>query len=97
MAISYRFRVTSRGARRFLGWTLASIAAVGPGAVVCAQQSGAGGSAAAPAPMPDIMLEELVITAEKRAAQLQYVPRSAPGAPSPPLRSSTCRAMPHLH
>src|SRR5260370_31908511 len=88
MAISYRLRVPSRGARRFLGWTLASIAAVGPGAVVCAQQSGAGVSAAAPAPVPDIMLEEIVITAEKRPEKLQDVPVSAAVLPTDVLRNA---------
>src|SRR5260221_6707748 len=88
MVISYRFRVTSRGARRFLGWTLASIAVVGPGAMLRAQQSGARVAAAAPAPVPDIMLEEIVITAEKRPEKLQDVPVSAAVVSTAALRGA---------
>jgi iron complex outermembrane receptor protein len=88
MTISYRFRVTWRSAFRILGCTLALIAAAGPGAMVRAQQSGARVSAAAPAPVPDIMLEEIVITAEKRPEKLQDVPVSASVVSTAALRGA---------
>src|SRR5882672_78675 len=85
MTTLYRSRVNSLTKGCLLGWTMALTATIGLAAIARAQS----GAEVSKAPAPDSgVLEEIVITAEKRPEKLQDVPVSAAVVSSDVLRGA---------